>query len=96
MEIQQKERESLTAYLHHLKREAKRCNFINATMTIRSFDKGLKNAHNLAACIYEKAPQTLTDAVSEVQKLHAAQQLTATLTPSSTVNVMSHGKNHCF
>ena len=37
----------------------------------------------------------LTDAISEVEKLHATQQLIATLIPSSTVNVMSH-EDHCF
>ena len=34
--------------------------------------------------------------MSEVEKLQAAQQLTATLTPFSTVNVMSHEEDHCF
>ena len=62
----------------------------------RIFVKGLKNAHSLAAQIYEKGPQTLADTISEVEKLQAAQQLTATLIPSSTVNVMSHKEDHCF
>ena len=96
MEIQQKEKESLTAYIHYFRREAKRCNSMNNATTIRIFVKRLKNAHNLAAHIYEKGPQTLTDAISEVEKLHATQQLTATLIPSSTVNVMSHEENQCF
>ena len=51
MEIQQKEKESLTAYIHHYKREAKRCNFTNNATTIRIFVKGIKNAHSLAAHI---------------------------------------------
>ena len=42
MEIQQKEKESLTAYIHHFKWEAKRCKFTNNTTTIRIFVKGLK------------------------------------------------------
>ena len=50
----------------------------------------------LATRIYEKGPQTLADAVSEVEKFQAAQQLTATLIPSSTVNVMSNEEDHCF
>ena len=49
----------------------------------------------LAAQVYEKGLQTLADAISEVEKLKATQQLTAILIPSSTVNVMSH-KYHCF
>ena len=48
MEKQQKEKESLTAYNHHFKREAKRCNFTDNTATIRIFVKGLRNAHTLA------------------------------------------------
>ena len=90
MEIQQKEKEYLATHIHHFKRETKRCNFMNNAATIRIFVKGLKNAHNLAACICEKGPQTLTYAISEVEKLHAAQQLKATLIPSSTVNVLSN------
>ena len=48
MEIQQKEKESLTAYIDHFKREAKKCYFTNNTATIRIFVKGLRNAHMLA------------------------------------------------
>ena len=96
MEIQQKEKESLAAYIHHFKREAKRCNFTNSSATIRIFVKGLKNTNTLANCVYEKGPQTLADAITEVEKLQAVQQLTATLLPSSTVNVMSHEEDRCF
>ena len=96
MEIQQKEKESSAAYIHSFKREAKRCNFTDSAATIRIFVKGLKNAHTLVAQVYEKGPQTLADAISEVEKLQAVQQLTATLLPSSTVNVMSHEDDICF
>ena len=68
MEIQQREKESLAAYIHHFKTEAKRCNFTINAATIRIFVKGLKNAHSLAARIYEKGPQTLAHAISEVEK----------------------------
>ena len=61
MEIQQREKESLAAYIHWFKTETKRCNFPNNTATIRIFIKGLKNTHSLAACIYKKGPQTLTE-----------------------------------
>ena len=56
MKIQQKEKESLAAYIHHFKREAKRCNFTNSTATIRIFVKGLKNAYTLTTQVYEKGP----------------------------------------
>ena len=48
MEIQQKERESLAAYIHRFKREADRCNFNNNAAKIQIFIKGLRNAHTLA------------------------------------------------
>ena len=95
MEIQQKEKESLAAYIHCFKREATRCNFTNNTTTIRIFVKGLRNAHTLATQVYKKSPQTLVDAISKIEKLQAVQQLTATLIPS-TVNVMSHEEDCCF
>ena len=96
MDIQQKDKESLAAYTQRFKREAKRCNFTNSVATIRISVKGLKNAHTLAGCVYDKGPQTLADDISEVEKLQAVQQLTATLLPSSTVNVMSNEEDQCF
>ena len=96
MEIQQKEKESLAAYIHHFKREASRCKFDNDAATIRIFIKGLKNAHTLATRVYEKGPQSLADAIKEVEKLQAAQQLTSTLLPSSSVNTMSSDEDKCF
>ena len=96
MEIQQKDKEYLAAYIHRFKREAKRCNFNDNAVTIQIFIKGLKNVHTLAAHVFEKGPQTLADAIIEVEKLQAAQQLTATLLPSSTVNVMSSKDTKCF
>ena len=53
MEIQQKEKESLTAYIRHFKGEAKICNFTNNTANIRIFVKALKNVHSLATQIYK-------------------------------------------
>ena len=76
--------------------EAKRCNFTHDATTIRIFIKGLKNAHSWATRIYEKGPQMFTDAISEVEKLNATQQLTAMIIPPSTVNVMSHEEDCCF
>ena len=96
MEIQQINKESLAAYIHRFKREAKRCNFHSNAATIWIFVKGLKNVHTLASHVYKKGPQTLVDAISEVEKLQAAQQLTATLLLLSTVNVMSSEDDKCF
>ena len=72
MDIQQWEKKSLATYIHRFKTKAKRCNFTNDAATIRIFVKGLKMpAYSLATHIYEKGPQTLTDAISEVEKLNA-------------------------
>ena len=60
------------------------------------FIKGLRNAHTLATRVYKKGPQSLADAIKEVEKLQAAQQLTTTLLPSSTVNVMLSDDDKCF
>ena len=96
MEIQQKEKESLAAYIHCFKREASRCKFDNDAATIRIFTKGLRNAHILATRVYEKGPQSLADTIWDVEKLQAAQKLTATLLPSSTVYIMSSDDDKCF
>ena len=96
MDIQQKDKESLAAYIHRFKREAKRCIFTNNAATIRIFAKGLKKTHILVACVYQKGPQSLSDIITEVEKLQAAQQLTATLLPSPMVNVMSNEEDQCF
>ena len=68
MEIQQKEKESLAAYIHHFKREASRCKFNNDAATIRMFIKGLKNVHTLATRGCEKGPQSLADAIKGSRK----------------------------
>ena len=91
-----KDKESLAVYIHHFKREAKRCNFTSNAATIRIFVKGLKDTHTLATRIYEKGLQTLVDTISEVEKLQATQQLAATLIASSTVNMMSNEEDCCL
>ena len=83
-------------YVHRFKREANRCKFDNDATTIRIFLKGLKNTHTMATKVYEKGPQTLTEAIREVEKLQAAQQLTSSLLPTSTVNIMTTDQDKCF
>ena len=94
MDIQQTDKESLATYVHRFKREGNRCKFDNDATTIRIFLKGLKNAHTIATKVYEKGPQTL--AIREVEKLQAAQQLTSSLLPTSSVNTMSSDQEKCF
>ena len=96
MDIQQKEKKSLAAYIHNFKQEASRCKYDNDAASIRIFIKSLKNAHTVATKVYEKRPQSLADTIREVEKLQAAQQLTSTLLPPSSVNVMSSNDDQCF
>ena len=96
MEIQQHEKESLVPYIHWFRTAAKRCNFTNDVATIRIFIKGLKNVPRLATHIYEKGLQMLNDAISEVEKLNAVQQMTATISPPSMVNMMMNDEDRCF
>ena len=96
MDIQQSDKESLAAYVHHFKWEANSCKFNNDTATIRIFLKGLKNAHNLATKVYEIGPQSLAETIKEVEKLQAAQQMASTLIHTSSVNTMSSDNDKCF
>ena len=96
MDIQQTDKESLVTYVHRFKREASRCKFDNDVATIRIFLKGLKNVHTIATKVYEKGSQTLAEAITEVWKLQAAQQLTSSLLPASSVNAMSSDQERCF
>ena len=82
MDIQQTDKESLATYVHRFQWEASRCKFNNDTTTIRIFLKGLKNAHAIATKVYEKGPQTSTEAIKEVEKLQATQQITSTHLPT--------------
>ena len=52
-----------------LKEKPAGANSDNDAATIRIFIKGLKNAHTLATRVYEKGPQSLADAIKEVEKL---------------------------
>ena len=96
MDIQQSDKESPAAYVHQFKCEANRCKFDNGTATIRIFLKGLKNAHTQVTKMYKKGPQSLADTIKEVEKLQAAQQITSTLLPPSSVNTMSSDNDKCF
>ena len=96
MDIQKTDRESLATYVHRLKSEASRCKFNNDAATIQIFLKGLKSAHTIATKVYEKGPQPLAEAIKEVEKLQATQQITSTLLPTSLVNTMSSDNDRCF
>ena len=94
MEIQQRDNETLAAYMHHFKTKAKMCDFNSDTAAIHIFVKGLWDAHNIVAKINERNPQTLLQVYKLMKKLNTAQQVTATLT-LLTVNMMSND-DRCF
>ena len=94
MEIQQKDDETLAAYIYHFKRAAKWCAFDNDTMAICIFVKGLRDAPTITPKMYEKEPQTLAEVIILVELLSAAHQLTATLTPSAFSRMS--GDYRCF
>ena len=50
--------------------------------------------HTIATKFYEKGPQTLAEAIKEVEKLQAAQQITSSLLPVSSVNTSDNDR--CF
>ena len=54
MEIQQKDSEMLTAYIHRFKKEAKHCDFDSHPAKIRIFLKGLINSSKIAPGVYKK------------------------------------------
>ena len=63
MEIQQKDNETLAAYIHHFTTAAKQCAFDNDTAAVCIFVKGLRDTPTIAFKIYEKDPQTLAEAI---------------------------------
>ena len=94
MEIQQRDNETFTAYVHQFKTEARRCDFNSDTTIIHIFVNGLQDEANLAEKNYEKDPQMLLEVIKFVEKLNAAQTVTATLVPP-TVNMISND-DRCF
>ena len=54
MEIQQKDSETLTTYIHRFKKEAKHYNFDSHPAKIRIFLKGLINSSRIAPSVYKK------------------------------------------
>ena len=96
MEIQQQEKESLAVYVHQFKTEAKRCNSTNDAATIRIFIKGLKNAHSLATCIYEKDHKHTLMLSPKLRSLMLYSSSQPQLFHLPTVNIMSNEEDCCF
>ena len=93
MEIQQKDSETLTAYIHRFKKEAKHCDFDSHPAKIRIFLKGLINSSRIAPSVYEKGPTTIEDAISIVEKISSAQRIAASFSQNHQISRMKRGCN---
>ena len=91
MEIQQKDSEMLTAYIHRFKKEAKHCDFDSHPAKIRIFLKGLINSSKIAPGVYEKGPETIEDAISIVEKISSAQRIAASFSQNHQISMMKRG-----
>ena len=95
MEIQQKDSETLTAYIHRFKKEAKHCNFDSHPAKIRIFLKRLINSSKIAPGVYEKGPTTIEDAIGIVEKISSAQCIAASFSQNHQISMMKRGStNH--
>ena len=93
MEIQQKDSETLTTYIHRFKKEAKHCDFDSHPAKIRIFLKGLINSSRIAPSVYEKGPTTIEDAISIVEKISSAQCIAASFSQNHQISMMKRGCN---
>ena len=88
MEIQQKDSETLTTYIHRFKKEAKHCDFNSHPAKIRIFLKGLINSSRITPSVYEKGPTTIEDAISIVEKISSAQCIAASFSQNHQISMM--------
>ena len=91
MEIQQKDSETLTTYIHRFKKEAKHCDFDSHPAKIRIFLKGLINSSKIAPGVYRKGPETIKDAISIVEKISSAQHIAASFSQNHQISMMKRG-----
>ena len=84
MEIQLKDSETLTAYIHRFKKEAKHCDFDSHPAKIRIFLKGLINSSRIAPSVYEKGPTTIEDAIGIVEKNQLSPMYSSVIFPESS------------
>ena len=94
MEIQQKDSETLTAYIHRFKMEAKHCDFDSHPAKIRIFLKGLINISRIAPSVYEKGPTTIEDAIDIDEKIRSAQRIAASFSQNHQISMMKRGPNN--
>ena len=91
MEIQQKDSETLTAYIHRFKKKAKHCNFDSHPAKIRIILKGLINSSRIAPSVYKKGPTTIEDAIGIVEKISSAQRIAVSFSQNHQISMMKRG-----
>ena len=85
--------ETLTAYIHRFKKEAKHCDFNSHPAKIRIFLKGLINSSRIAPSVYKKGPTTIEDAISIVEKISSAQCIAASFSQNQQISMMKREPN---
>ena len=93
MEIQQKDCETLTAYIHRFKKEAKHCDFDSHPAKVRIVLKGLINSSRITPSLYKKGPTTIEDAISIVEKISSTQCIAASFSQNHQISMMKRGCN---
>ena len=93
MEIQQTDSETLMAYIHRFKKEAKHCDFDSHPAKIRISLKGLINSSKIAPGVYKKGPTTIEDAIGIVKKISSAQYIAASFSQNHQISMMTRGSN---
>ena len=83
--------ETLTAYIHRFKKEAKHCDFDLHPAKIRMFLKGPINSSRIAPSVYEKGPTTIEDAIGIVEKISSAQHIAASFSQNHQISMMKRG-----
>ena len=85
MEIQQKDSETLMAYIHRFKKEAEH------PAKIRIFLKRLINSSKIAPGVCEKGSTTIEDAIGIVEKISSAQRIAASFSQNHQISMMKRG-----
>ena len=93
MEIQQKDSETLTTYIHRFKKETKHCDFDSHPAKIRIFLKGLIHSSRITLSVYEKGPNTIEDTIGIVEKISSAQHIAASFSQNHQISTMKRGPN---
>ena len=91
MEIQQKDSETLTVYIHRFKKEANYCDFKSHPAKIRIFLKGLINSSKIVPGVYKKGPTTIEEAIGIVEKISSAQCIAASFSQNHQISMMKRG-----